>query len=197
MKLCVVAGTFNPIHNAHLALGNHIKEVCDYDNILYIPAFNPPHKELDVDLADHRFQMVKLAIASKVGFAISNIEFQNTRFSYTYFTMQELYKRYKVDGKIGFAIGYDAFKDIMDWYEADKLKTLVHFLVFARNEEIDKERLSLLNYKGYKFSLMKMPPMNISSSEIRARLQKGLPVADKVPAPVLEYIRENELYRGE
>lgn len=197
MKLCVFQGTFNPIHNAHLAMARHIRDNYDYDNILFIPAYKPPHKEFDDDLANHRFQMVKLAVTGENLFGISNIEFQNEKFSYTYVTITELYKRYKVDGKIGFIIGFDAFREITEWFEADKLKDLVHFIVFSRAGEHDKDRLALLHYKGYKFSMATMKPVEISSTIIREKLAHKESVSGLVPPVVLEYIKENELYKDE
>lgn len=197
MKLCVFQGTFNPIHNAHLAMAHHAKLAYDYDTILFIPAYKPPHKEVDDDMSEHRFQMVKEAITGESSFGISNIEFQNERFSYTYFTIEALYKRYKVDGKIGFIIGFDAFREITEWYEADKLKDLVHFIVFPREGEIDKDRLALLHYKGYKFSIATMQPIDISSTTIREKVTQRQPVGNLIPKVVLEYIKENGLYKNE
>lgn len=197
MKLCVLQGTFNPIHNAHLAMANYAKNVYDYDTILFIPAYKPPHKEFDDELANHRFQMVKLAVSGESFFSISNIEFQNEKFSYTYITIAELYKRYKIEDKIGFIIGFDAFREITEWYEADKLKELVNFIVFPRETEIDKDRLALLHYKGYKFSVAKMQPIDISSTMIREKLAEGQSVGGLVPPVVLEYIRKNGLYKNE
>lgn len=197
MKLCVFQGTFNPIHSAHLAMANYVKNNFNYSTILFIPAYKPPHKEFDDDMSNHRFQMVKLAVSGQSSFNISNIEFQNERFSYTYFTIQELYKRYKVDGKIGFIIGFDAFREITEWYEADKLKELVHFIVFPRESEIDRDRLALLHYKGYQYTLAKMPPIDISSTKLREKLEKRQPVGSSIPPVVLEYINENELYKNE
>lgn len=198
MKLCVFQGTFNPIHNAHLAMANHIKNNYDYDNILFIPAYKPPHKELDEDMANHRYQMVKLAITGESAFNISNIEFQNEKFSYTYFTIEELYKRYKIDGKIGYIIGFDAFREITEWFEADKLKNLVHFIIFPRGViiDLDKDRLALLRQKGYDFEMANMPPIQISSTNLREKLASRQPVAGTTPLAVGEYIRENGLYKA-
>lgn len=197
MKLCVFQGTFNPIHNAHLAMAKHVRDVYDYDTILFIPAYKPPHKEIDDDLANHRFQMVKLAVSGENLFGISNIEFQNEKFSYTYITITELYKRYKIEGKIGFIIGFDAFREITEWYEADKLKDLVHFIVFTREGEMDKDRLALLHFKGYKFSIAVMQPIDISSTRIREKLVENQPVGGLLPSVVLEYIEKNGLYKDE
>ncbi len=197
MKLCVFQGTFNPIHNAHLAMANYAKKVYDFDTILFIPAYKPPHKEFDDDLANHRYQMVKLAVSGEGFFGISNIEFQNERFSYTYLTIQELYKRYKIDGKISFIIGLDAYREIDSWYEADKLKDLVQFIVFPRGEldVHDKDRLALLHYKGFKASIAKMPQVDISSTTIRERIEAGKSVSHLIPSVVAQYISNNGLYR--
>lgn len=197
MKLCVLQGTFNPIHNAHLAMARYTKNTYNYDTVLFIPAYKPPHKEIDDDLANHRFEMVKLAVSGESSFGISNIEFQNEKFSYTYITILELYKRYKVEGKIGFIIGFDAFREITEWYESDKLKDLVHFIVFPREGELDKDRLALLHYKGYKFSIAAMQPIDLSSTMIREKLLERRPAMGMAPRAVLEYIKRNELYKNE
>lgn len=198
MRLCVFQGTFNPIHNAHLAMANNIKNTFLYDSILFIPAYKPPHKEFDDELSNHRYQMVKLAIAGEGAFNISNIEFQSEKFSYTYFTIEELYKRYKIEGKIGFIIGMDAFREITEWFEADKLKKLVHFIVFPRGEliDLDRERLALLRSKGYDYEIAKMSPIHISSTELREKIISGEPAAGMTPAAVMEYIKENGLYKA-
>ena len=197
MKLCVFQGTFNPIHNAHMAMANHTKTVYDYDTILFIPAYKPPHKEYDDEMSNHRLQMVKLAVSGESFYGLSNIEFQNERFSYSYLTILELYKRYKVDGKIGFIIGADAFREIDTWYETDKLKDLVHFIVYDRTGEIDRDRLALLHHKGYKYSLATMKPMDLSSTALRELLQMRQPVGAYIPKVVMEYINENGLYKEE
>lgn len=195
MKLCVFQGTFDPIHNVHLAIAKFVKNNFNFDTILFIPAYKPPHKEIDDTQSNHRFQMVKIAIEGETNFGISNIEFQNERYSYTYLTILELYKRYKIEGKIGFIIGTDAFREIDCWYEADKLKNLVNFIVFPREQNIDNERMALLRHKGFKHVITKFEPVDLSSSVIRERLTKGQSLAGLVPAKVVEYIKENDLYK--
>lgn len=195
MKLCVFQGTFDPIHNVHLAMGNFVKKTYDFNNILFIPAYKPPHKEIDDTMSNHRLQMVKTAIEGETAFGISNIEFQNERYSYTYLTILELYKRYKIEGKIGFIIGSDAFREIDDWYEADKLKKLVEFIVFPREENLDMDRMMLLKHKGYNHVIAKSSISDLSSTTIRERLKNGQSVAGLIPGKVLEYIRTNGLYK--
>ena len=195
MKLCVFQGTFNPIHKAHLAMANFVRDNMEFDMILFVPAYKPPHKEFDDDLANHRFEMVKLAIDGEPAFNISNIEYQNSRFSYTYLTLLELTKRYRIEGKINFIIGSDAFFNLEGWYEAEKLKALAEFLVFPRDKEIDKKRFLNMQKRGYKFKLLNMEFIDISYSTLRERIKQSKPVDKLIQPKVLEYIRENELYK--
>ena len=138
--------------------------------------------------------MVKLAIQYNPHFEISDIEYKNEGKSYSYLTALELNKQYKIDGKINFIIGTDAFKKIESWYETDKFKKLVDFIVFIReNEEVD---LTHLKNKGYNYKIAKMPFLDISSTELRNRISNGLPIKDLVTEEVEDYINKNELYRN-
>lgn len=195
MKLCVFCGTFNPIHNVHLALANYIKTHFKFDTILFIPAYKPPHKHIDDDLANHRYAMVKLAIEGVSGFNISNIEFRHERFSYTVNTMEELYKMFPaIEGKISFIIGTDAFRQIEDWYETDRLKELVDFVVFPREDNFKPESLERFRNAGYNFICVDMPFINLSSTVLRSRIKHGKPIGNLVPQKVQEYIKKNGLY---
>ena len=195
MKLCVFCGTFNPIHNVHLALANYIKTHFKFDTILFIPAYKPPHKHIDDDLANHRYAMVKLAIDGVSGFNISNIEFRHERFSYTVNTMEELYKMFPtIEGKISFIIGTDAFRQIEDWYETDRLKELVDFVVFPREDNFKPESLERFRNVGYNFICVDMPFINLSSTVLRSRIKHGKPIGNLVPQKVQEYIKKNGLY---
>jgi len=196
MKLCVYFGTFNPIHNAHLAVANYVRSNYDFDVILFVPAYKPPHKEIDDELAHHRLNMVKMAIAHEGSYNLSNIEYSNVRFSYTYLTIQELYKRYPaIEGKINFIIGSDAFKEFETWYEAEELKKLIKFIVFPREKDFDIHYFDYLKDKEYDFEIAKLPFIDLSSRVIRSRIKKGKAVTGLLPQNVIEYIKENELYK--
>lgn len=194
MKLCVYCGTFNPIHNVHLAVANFVAKNFDFDNILFIPAYKPPHKNIDDDLANHRYNMVRLAIEGDSNFSISNIEFRHEKYSYTFNTMEQLYKMYPIEGKISFIIGTDAFRQIEDWYNSDKLKELVDFIVFPREDNFKPEKLERLRNAGYNFICTNMPFINLSSTVLRSRIKKGKPIGALVPQKVQEYINKNGLY---
>ena len=194
MKLCVYCGTFNPIHNVHLAVAKFVDRNFDFDNILFIPAYKPPHKHIDDELANHSYNMVRLAIEGESSFSISNIEFRHEKYSYTFNTMEQLYKMYPIEGKISFIIGTDAFKQIEDWYMSDKLKELVEFIVFPREENFNPARLDRFRDKGYNFICTNMPFINLSSTVLRSRIKKGKPVGSLIPQKVQDYIDDNGLY---
>lgn len=196
MKLCVYFGTFNPIHNAHLAVANYVRSNYDFDVILFVPAYKPPHKEIDDELAHHRLNMVKMAIANESLYNMSSIEYSNSRFSYTYITIQELYKRYPgIEGKINFIIGSDAFREFDTWYEAEELKKIIKFIVFLREKDLKLDYFDYLKEQGYDFEMAKLPFIDLSSRVIRSRVKKGKPITGLVPQNVIEYIREHELYK--
>lgn len=198
MKLCVYCGTFNPIHNVHLAVANYVRTHFDFDNILFIPAYKPPHKDIDDELANHRYNMVKLAIQGVPKFNISNIEYRNDKFSYTYNTIKELYAMYpSIEGKIHFIIGTDAFKDIQNWYKAESLKSLLKFIIFPREEKVKIERYNYYKDLGYDFVFADMPYINLSSTVLRSRIRNNKPIGTLVPNTVMDYINKNGLYKDE
>ena len=194
MKLCIFSGTFNPIHNAHIKMAEYVLENYGFDKIIFIPAYKPPHKDYQDNMCIHRYNMVKLAIQNNPKFEISDIEYKNEGKSYSYLTALELYKQYDIDGKINFIIGTDAFEKIETWYETDKFKKLVDFIVFIReNEPVNFDDL---RKKGYNFEFAKMNFVDISSTELRERIQKDETVENLIPKEVEEYIKNNGLYRN-
>lgn len=199
MKLCLFQGTFNPIHNAHLKVCEYAKKQFDFDKILVIPAANPPHKTLNRDLAYHRLKMAELAVVDKDYLEVSDIEYLRGGVSYTYLTVKELYEQYEVEGRISFIIGTDAFKNIESWYESDKLKNMLDFILFVREDEKQLEEdlicLQKLREKGYNYSMMKMPFFDISSTQIRENINNSVPIQKLVPAEVEKYIDKYGLYR--
>ena len=194
MRLCVFQGTFNPIHKVHIELAKYAKEHYNFDSILFIPAYIPPHKTVDSALSKHRFNMVKLAISGYDYFNISDIEYKREQNSYTYNTIIELYKNYEVDGKVNFLIGTDAFSQIESWYKADLLKDLVHFIVFKRTNDFRPEDFNNLKEKGYDFEFAGMNFKDISSTELRLTVKNRKSISDMELPKVKEYIKENGLY---
>lgn len=196
MRLCVFQGTFNPIHKVHLEVAKFAKEYYKFERILFIPAYIPPHKSVDKNLALHRFNMVKLAISEYNGFDISDIEYKREGNSYTYNTILELRKAYNItDEKINFLIGTDAFIKIRTWYKTDKLKELVHFIVFKRTNEFNKDDFNELRGFGYDFEFAPMNYIDVSSTRLRENLGNGISINDMELPKIREYIKEHGLYQ--
>lgn len=193
MRLCVFSGTFNPVHKAHLKMAQYVLDNFEFQKILFIPAYKPPHKLYDTNMSMHRFNMLKLAISHNPNFEISDIEFQSEGKSYTYLTVKKLYELYKPEGKINLIIGTDAFEKIETWYETDKLKEIVEFIVFMRENK--PVNLDWLKNKGYNFRVSKMNFYDISSTELRDLIKNDKPVSNFLIQDVEEYIKENGLYR--
>lgn len=195
MKLCVFQGTFNPIHKAHLDMARFVLEKFNFEKIIFIPAANPPHKDYDSNMSIHRLKMVELAVKKFKDFEVSNIEFHIKGKSYSYLTALELYKHYDVSGKINFIIGTDAFEKIENWYKSDEFKKLVDFIVFVRENNFNPNRFQHLKEKGYTFQFTQMPFENISSTDLRERIKKGLSIKNLVSKEVEDYINKYALYK--
>ncbi len=184
MTICVFPGTFNPIHIAHLKMAQFVLENYGFEKVVFIPSYIPPHKQVESNLAKHRFNMVKLAIENNPKFEISDIEYQSEGKSYTLITVKKIKEIYNIKDRLNFIIGTDAFKNIKTWYKVDELKDLVHFIVFPRGEDI----INPENYIGYDYELVNCEKLDISSTDLRKK-QKEETIKE-----VREYIFENKLY---
>ena len=177
-------------------MAKFVKENYNFDKILFIPAYKPPHK--DTALSTHRFNMVKLAIQNLDGFEISDIEYKSEENSYTFNTLTKLYEIYpEIEGKINFIIGTDAFRNIKSWYNTDGLKSLAKFIVFERENGFNTDDFDELKNDGYDFEFASKPFEDISSTNLREIILKGVLIQEFVPKLVCNYIKENGLYKNE
>ena len=181
MSICIFPGTFNPIHEGHLKMAQFALDKYNFGKIIFIPAYIPPHKEINKELAQHRFEMVKLAIANNPKFEISDIEYRSEGKSYSLITVQKIIEQYNIKDRLNFIIGTDAFAKIATWYKAEELKKLVHFIVFPRRGD------SVDNIKDWDYELCDMDFVDISSTEIRNGENNAI-------IDVEGYIKSNDLY---
>ncbi len=210
-KIGLLGGTFDPVHNGHLQLGDRVLENYNLDKILFIPAANPPHKNEAVSAVGHRLKMLKLAIGGNRRFDFSEIEISREEVSYTFDTIQEL----KRDGGAGvlyhFIIGYDALSEIETWYRWQDLLGVTNFIVAVRPGFSLKQIQQLLERNGFfpedgradrwigeqtgnEILFLAGEIADISSTEIRSRIGRRKPWADLVPPLVADYIITNRLY---
>ncbi len=197
MKLTVFAGTFNPVHIAHLLLAEIVRTSLELDKILFIPSHIPPHRENKIAEAIHRLKMVKLAISDNPGFEASDIEFNLKGKSYTVNTIRHLYRQYPgIEGKINFIIGTDAFLNIKTWYKPDKLVELVNFIILARQGSPDaQEIIDSIKFWDIDYTILETPIIEVSSSYVRDRVKDNRSIKYLVNEPVREYIQKNQLYK--
>lgn len=198
MNICLFCGTFNPVHNAHIRMAQYVLRKFDFEKVIFIPSYIPPHKNTQGVSAENRMEMVRLAINGQKRFEVSDIEFQLAQKyekSYTYLTILELRKLFNTEEKFNFIIGTDAFEKIESWYEADKLKGLLKFIVSRREDDCDLSRFDYLREKGFDFDFTNLAFYDISSTELRNKISRGESISEFVPKTVEDYIIENGLYR--
>ena len=185
-RFCIFGGTFDPIHNAHLAIAKAALERFGLDHVLFIPAGNPPHKTgVTRTPFDHRARMAELACLTEPRFRVSRIEEGNER-SYSIYTVERLQKMHPADA-IYFLIGADAFAEIETWHRWQELVAMVDFIVVTR------PGASYNVPVGARVHELNGIQLDVSSSAIRLALGRGEATTD-VPAAVLNYARENGLY---
>ncbi len=188
MRLAIFGGTFDPIHEAHLAIARAAAEGFRLDRVLFIPAAHPPHKiGARAPYAD-RVRMVELACAGIARFEASRLE-ENTVCSFSIDTIRKVHTRMSPGDELFFIVGADAFADVSDWQSAEEVMRAVEFLVISRPGHAYRIP------PGAKLQRVDTMELDISSSAIRASLAAGLKPRG-VPGPVLEYIYSHGLYRA-
>jgi len=197
-KIGIMGGTFNPIHNGHLFLAEHAFEQVKLDYVLFMPTMNPPHKtDTDVISAEHRLNMVKLAIKDNPNFKLSELELNRPGLTYTSDTLKIL-KEKETDTEFYFIVGADSLMMITTWKEPQTIFSLSTIVVGIReNYMLDelKEQAKYLEktYNG-KIIFLDMPNIEISSENIRERIAGNKTIRYYVPNEVLEYIKTHNLY---
>ena len=177
-------------------MAEYVRQNFEYDKIIFIPAYKPPHKEYDENFSKERYNLVKAYVDTHKVFEISDIEYKRNEPSYTFVTIKELQKIYNTE-KFGFIIGQDAFAEIESWYETKKLKELLDFIVFLRDNEEEPAIFKELKNKGYNFRIAKnWQRVDVSSTQIRQLLKNGdfQSIENFVPKEVKDFIIKNELY---
>lgn len=194
MKIGILGGTFNPVHNAHLLIAETARGQYGLDRIIFITSGTPPHKS-DFAAAKHRFNMTRLAIEGNDVFSDDSFEIDRQERSYTVHTLEYLKDKYPSD-ELFFIIGEDSLADLPTWYKPDEILKLANLLVFARTSDGSLQDTIKIMRKKYGENIFPInsPIIGISSTDIRQRIKNGKTVRDMVPDKVIRYIKENGLY---
>ena len=201
MKIGMMGGTFDPIHNGHLHLAQTALTQFDLDQIWFMPNGNPPHKKSETikSTAEDRMKMTSLAIAPFPEFVLQPYEALRAEVSCSYQTMEHFSKIYP-DDEFYFIIGADSLMAIETWIHPERIFPTCTILATYRNEVKTKEEMNRqIQYLSEKYHakirLLETPLMPVSSHELRASLQSGDSVSEYMPAAVCSYIKQHHLYR--
>ena len=199
MKIGIMGGTFDPIHNGHLMLGRYARDLYELDEIWFMPNGTPPHKASDTieTEARHRVEMVKRAIEHEKDFVLQLYEVNNQEINYSYLTMEHFKKIYP-EHEFYFIMGADSLFSIEKWRAPERLLKTCTVLAAYRDGKTKAEMEDQIAYLNNKFSadirLLNTPNVDIASSEIRDRLNAYEATKDEMPICVYEYIFEHQLY---
>ncbi len=195
----ILGGTFNPIHNGHIELGIQALSQYNLDKVLVMPNNKPAYKDVSSGIAhEHRVNMIKLAISDIHGLEYSDFELKRSGITYTSDTLVSLHSMYP-NVHWYFIMGGDSIMYFDKWYRPDVIARLATLLVTTRSDtpaETVKEKMDSLRdvYPYADIRLEKIHEYDISSSEIRDNVKRGIPIDDDVPAKVRDYILRNQIY---
>jgi nicotinate-nucleotide adenylyltransferase len=197
MRIGVLGGTFDPIHNAHLFVAEDARVRLGLDTVLVVPNGVPPHKkEYAVTAAEHRLRMVELAVNGSAHLRAEPMEVQREGPSYTADTLRALRDEHPGD-EIVFITGADAVAEIGTWHEPEQVVRLCRLVAVSRpglglDHMKDLVPAGLLPF----IEVHTAPEIGISATMIRQRVRDGLPIRYLTPDPVVRYINEHDLYRA-
>lgn len=200
MRLGVFGGTFDPVHLGHLAVARGALQHLVLDEVVFMPAGRPWMKE-GVYLAEgyHRLAMVELAIDGQHGFSTSDMELRREGLTYTVDTLREMANSSQGENDVHLILGADAYSSFELWKEPSEILGMCTLAVAARpgGGEPDFRKLDrLLAENTEKAIAVPVEQLDISGSDIRDRLIRGLSLTGYVPEKVEKYIYEHGLYLG-
>lgn len=192
LRLGVMGGTFDPIHHGHLVAASEVAAEFKLDEVIFVPTGMPWQKS-NVTNTEDRYLMTVIATASNPRFNVSRVDIDRDGPTYTIDTLTDIQKQYP-DAELFFISGADAITQILTWKDVDKLWGLAHFVAVTR--------------PGYSMELpasapkdaitvIEIPALAISSTDIRERAERKEPVWYLVPDGVVQYINKHRVYGGE
>lgn len=197
-KIGIMGGTFNPIHIGHLVLAERILDDFEMDEIWFIPTgCSYMKRNLEVAEGLDRYNMVELAIADNDKMKILDIELKRSGHTYSYETLEELREQYPED-EFYFIFGADCLFTIENWKCPERIFANCKVIAAARNgadlREMDVKRKHLASCFGADITIYPFIHLEISSTDLRNRLQEGKSVKHLIPEQVIQYIKDNGLY---
>jgi len=190
LRVGVMGGTFDPIHHGHLVAASEAASTLGLDEVIFVPTGQPWHKK-PVSSAEHRYLMTVIATAANPQFNVSRIDIDRPGTTYTIDTLRDLASQYP-DADLVFISGADAIAQILAWKEIDQIWSLAEFIAVSRPGHV----LELPEAPEGTISVLEVPALSISSTNIRSRAEEDKPIWYLVPDGVVQYIAKHQLYRG-
>lgn len=197
MRLGIFGGSFDPVHNGHLALARAGQKQASLDELWFMPTAVQPLKYNGPHASDaQRIEMLQLAIAEEGAWRVCTLEIDRGGRSYTVDTMRQLHEELP-EAKLFFLIGSDALRAVARWKEPREIFRLATPLVVHRPGELapSLETLASLCQQSTQPQVINMPALDISSTAIRRRVAAGESIDVMVPDAVARYIEQNRLYQ--
>ncbi|HEY9424797.1 MAG TPA: nicotinate-nucleotide adenylyltransferase [Microterricola sp.] len=189
-RIGVMGGTFDPIHHGHLVAASEVAQSFDLDEVIFVPTGLPWQKPA-VSPGEHRYLMTVIATASNPRFTVSRVDIDRDGPTYTIDTLRDVHAE-RPDAELFFITGADAIAQILTWKDVRELWDLAHFVAVSR----PGHDLSISGLPEGDVSLLEVPALSISSTDCRARVERGDPVWYLVPDGVVQYISKHHLYRS-
>src|SRR3989338_694207 len=184
MRIGILGGTFDPIHDGHLALARAAFKELKLDRLIFVPAYQHPIQQKGFKIIaspQDRLEMVRQAIKAEPNFEVSDCEIKREGVSYTVDTLRLFQKKYPSPDELFFITGGDWARSVAQWKEIDAIFLLSHFVV-AKRPGFDTSKLS----PGVEF--LDFVPLDVSSTELRNQLRAGTLAKPLIPKLVLDYI---------
>lgn len=195
MRLGLFGGTFDPIHLGHLILAEACREACALEKVWFVVSGTPPHKRGERTAVQHRLEMTRIAIAGHTAFEVSEIESNSRVPTYSFETLEQVRANQPSD-ELFFLIGADSLADFATWRRPDRIAELATIVVVNR-PGVDRAATSPpLGPHARPIVDVLVPPIGISSTDLRRRVAEGKSIRYRVPRGVEAYIAEHGLYRG-
>jgi nicotinate-nucleotide adenylyltransferase len=190
LRLGVMGGTFDPIHNGHLVAASEVAAAFQLDEVLFVPTGQPWQKG-QVSATSDRYLMTEIATAANPRFKVSTVDIDRDGPTYTVDTLRDLKVAYP-DADLFFITGADAVTSIAGWKDTEELWNLAQFVAVTR----PGHKLDLPDAPEGAIKVLEIPALAISSTDIRERVETGKPIWYLVPDGIVQYIAKHGLYGG-
>ncbi|MCS7014642.1 MAG: nicotinate-nucleotide adenylyltransferase [Gemmatales bacterium] len=191
MRIGIFGGTFDPVHLGHLIVAEQAREQARLEQVWFMPAAQPPHKlKRTLTPFDHRYEMLRLAVAGHDAFLVSDLEKHLPAPNFTVHTLQHLHRE-RPNEQWYLLMGGDSLLEFPTWYQPQQIAALAGLVVAARPGYAVPD--DLLGH--FPIQLVRAPLIEISSTDIRQRVQEGRSIRYLVPRAVECYIAQHQLYR--